>query len=300
EGRKRHASPEAPLHHVIRRTKLACESTSPYNIVTSEKGADMSTNERNTFPVGSPLACSAVVREWYTQLAVAARTPGLAQHLVLHMGRLLPRFLSFYARLRSLPRRLRRALVRTRGLSFGSVALLLALCGSPVDAALITVDETSCRFEDAVEAANADAPFGGCPAGSGEDFLLLESNVTLSGNPPFLLTPMTIQAGAGSVIDGDGGPCLVAIYDGNVNLAGVTVQHCHSYLGGGCIHNTETMVLDNVTLDDCGAASNAPPYEPSEGGAIWNYGTLTATGTTIRNSFAYLGGGIHNLGTMTL
>src|SRR6185436_9645116 len=113
-------------------------------------------------------------------------------------------------------------------------------------------------------------------------------------------TPMTIQAGAGSVIDGDGGPCLVAIYEGNVNLAGVTVQHCHTYLGGGRIHNNKTMVLDNVTLDDCGAASNAPPYEPSEGGAIWNYGTLTATGTTIRNSFAYIGGGIHNLGTMTL
>ena len=48
----------------------------------------MSVSSNGSASRPSPL--DSVVREWYGQIAVAARTPGLAQHLVFRTGELLP------------------------------------------------------------------------------------------------------------------------------------------------------------------------------------------------------------------
>ena len=44
-------------------------------------------------------------------------------------------------------------------------------------AGMLTVDGTRCNLVDAISAANRDAPEGGCPAGSGQDTLLLTAAV---------------------------------------------------------------------------------------------------------------------------
>jgi hypothetical protein len=231
---------------------------------------------------------SVPVRAWYAQLAVAAETPGLAQHLVFRMGELLPRFTAFYRLLRSLPRRFRRALARARGLSFASVALLLALCGSPAHATLIVVDETTCTLRDAIRAANDDLAYGGCYAGRGDDFILLDADVRI---PDYMYemeirSSLTIQAGKGSVIEGGiQSRCFSAwgYYDNpQVNLAGVTIRGCNAN-AGGCIDNGAIMTLDSVTLESCESTYHG-------GGAIRNYGTLTIVGATITGNLNTGGG----------
>src|SRR4029450_7299465 len=123
----------------------------------------------------SVLLDSTVVRAWYAQLADASKTPGLVQHLVRRTGELLPRFAAYYDRLRALPRRLRRALGRCRGLSLARGALLLPLCAGPLHPAPIFADETTCRLADAIRAAETDTATGGCPAGSGADLIVLDA-----------------------------------------------------------------------------------------------------------------------------
>ena len=54
-----------------------------------------------------------------------------------------------------------------------AAAVALALAGTPVGAATIAVDGTSCTLVDALTAANTDTAAGGCAAGSGPDTLLL-------------------------------------------------------------------------------------------------------------------------------
>lgn len=51
--------------------------------------------------------------------------------LFLRRGRLLPRFALFYRRLRQLPRRVRRGLVRKSAAALAGTALLLALSRAP-------------------------------------------------------------------------------------------------------------------------------------------------------------------------
>src|SRR4051794_7428304 len=89
-------------------------------------------------------------------------------------GELWQRMAAWYAQLRALPRRLRRALQRQLALPLAGVALVLALGQAPSQAATITVDGTTCTLADAFMAANTDTAQGGCPAGSGADTLVLE------------------------------------------------------------------------------------------------------------------------------
>jgi hypothetical protein len=184
----------------------------------------MSGIDRPTSCRSDGLFDSSVVREWYAQVAWASKTPGLAQYIVQRTGDLLPRFTAFYDTLRALPRRLRRAIARGRGLSLARVALLLALCGAPLRAATIAVDESSCRLADAIVASNTDSATGGCSAGSGDDLIVLNAGVTLGSDLPEITRKTTIAAGLGSVIDGAGHACIHVGYPlGDVILGGLTV-----------------------------------------------------------------------------
>src|SRR5215510_5786815 len=234
------------------------------------------------------------VRDWYAQIAVAAKTPGLAQHLVRRTGELLPRFVHFYDRLRALPRRLRRAIARRRGFSLAGVALFLALCGGTIHGATIHVDGATCTLPDAILASNDDAARGGCPAGSGDDILVLDSDVTLGADPPSIDFTTRIEAGLASVIDGAGHGCIYVGYpSGDVTLSGLTIRNC-SRKGGAAVFN-----YNNVTIEDCTITRNhATGGFLYGGGGVQNfYGNATITGTTITgNTAARDGGGIMNSG----
>lgn len=239
---------------------------------------------------------SQVVREWYSQLAQAAATPGLAQHLILRMGELLPRFAAYYRRLRALPRAVRRALTRSRRFSLAGVALVLALGGGSARAGLINVNETTCTLANAIMAANNDVATGGCPAGSGDDVLLLENDILLGSPPPNIASTITIRPGGGSILDGAGNSCLRVSPSGVLSVEGITIQNCVAP-GGGAIYNRGT-----VSIVDCTISGNSTSAGFFYGGGICNYfGTVTITDSTISGNTANEGGGISNdSGTITI
>ena len=104
------------------------------------------------------------------------------------------------------------------GRHFGFVLLLAAWALAPVgaQAATITVTTTAqsgpgCTLRDAIDAANLDMPWGGCPAGSGADVIRLPAGIYTLTAPtvvedggsdatglPYIVTPMTIEG------DGEG------------------------------------------------------------------------------------------------
>jgi hypothetical protein len=186
------------------------------------------------------------VRAWYAQLAVAAKTPGLAQYLILRTGEILPRFVAHYRRLRALPRRVRRAIERRRSFSLAALALLLALCAVPARAATIHVDGDACELADAIVAANFDAEAGGCSAGEGSDVIVLDANVTLAATLPSVTSPVTLQAGLGSILDGAGiaSPCLDVAAGGDLLVSGLTVRNSQ----GAGIQAAGPLTLDHSTV----------------------------------------------------
>ena len=111
---------------------------------------------------------------WQDPLATAAPTPSSGWEPGPGGGELWRRLTAWYARLRALPRRMRRALQRQLALPLMGVALLLALSQGFSQAGTIVVDGVTCTLGDAINAANTDTAQGGCPAGSGADTLVLE------------------------------------------------------------------------------------------------------------------------------
>ena len=217
---------------------------------------------------------------WQSQLAAARQTQGLLPVLVRHRTELLPRFAASYLQLRTLPRRVRRALQRQWRLPLAGVALMLALGQSPGLAATIPVGGP-CTLVDAITAANTDTPTGGCPAGSGADTIVLPAGstqpVTSVNNDtygptglPVIRSVVTI-AGQGSTIARDSAAPEFRIFA--VGSTGeLTLQ--------------ETAVSGGVAL-----APGNPAYYYGGGVANFSGGTLTVLNSTITGNTATFGGG---------
>jgi hypothetical protein len=201
---------------------------------------------------------------------------------------------------------------------FGAgVALLLALSGPPALAATIPVDGTTCTLVDAIRAANRDQPWGGCPAGSGADTLVLAAGSTHTLNQiqnttfgptgmPVITSRITI-AGNGSTIERESSaPAFRIVTVGATEV--LTLQQITVRGGGatgpfpanagGGVWNTGRLTLRNCTL----AGNSAMGFFSGGGGAVYNSasGTLTVTNSTLTDNSAFLGGGVRNDGTLTL
>jgi len=154
----------------------------------------------------------------------------------------------------------------------------------------------TCTLADAITAANTDAPSGGCPAGCGDDTIILKTNVTLDAQLPAITSPITIE-GKGYTIDGNGGdwPVLIISVDGDLTLNEATVTGADHTSGfGGGIHNSGTVMLTNSTV-----SGNSTD---NDGGGIFNVDTITLFNSTVNgnSSINGYGGGIVNSGTVTL
>lgn len=124
---------------------------------------------------------------WQTQVAHAAKTTGLMKELVQRRRELLPRFAEYYAQLRALPRRVRRAMQRRFATSLAGAALFFALGQGTADAATINVTtnfpdinaDGKCSLIEAIVNANNDtATHPDCAAGGGADIIRLPSRST--------------------------------------------------------------------------------------------------------------------------
>ncbi|WPD24186.1 MAG: choice-of-anchor Q domain-containing protein [Candidatus Electrothrix scaldis] len=160
----------------------------------------------------------------------------------------------------------------------------------------ITVDAGGiCTLPDAITAANTDTATGGCPAGSGHDEIILETDVLLAAALPEITSPITIEA-QGHTIDGNNGDwsVLTVTEDGDLTLNEVTITGADSTLFGGGIDNNGTLAVNNSTL-----SGNRGYY----GGGLSNYcdGVVTLSNTTISGNTAEYGGGVLNYcGSLTM
>ena len=209
------------------------------------------------------------------------------------------------------------------------LVVLLLLAGLLVPtraayAATITVTTTAdefgngagCSLREAIQAANTDAAFGGCPAGSGDDTITLPAGtytLTLVGSADDLNQTgdldirsnitMTGAGAASTIVDGNATDRVIEVKFANtLAIAGLTIQHGQpSGSGGG---NGAGINVDNngaiVTITDGIIRDNTGTV----GAGIDNSqnGTVTITNSTITGNIATgaAGGGMQNTGVMTI
>jgi len=206
--------------------------------------------------------------------------------LLLGRTRLAARFTYFLARLRALSRSQRRRIARKTAGALAGAALLLALSGTPAQAATITVADGAaaisldgiCSLAEAIANANDTndgRPYQDCEAGSptGADTIALPSGglFVLTGidnifygptGLPTIDTEVTIE-GNGATIRRDS--------ESTFRLLAVTASG--------------DLTLNNVQLQN-GVAEN------DYGGAILAYGDVTLRDSTISGSSADAGGAV--------
>jgi CSLREA domain-containing protein len=167
-------------------------------------------------------------------------------------------------------------------------------------------DPARCSLREAVTAANDDAAFGGCPAGSGADQVPLRAGtyrVNLSASNDIFVgsaSPISIfhRGAAPTVVDATGlGDQPFLTGDGVITISGITIRGGTPNQNGGAIRNVSaTLNLSGVTLTD--------NQSTGFGGGITNFsnGTVNLTNVTISgNSAVGSGGGISaSDGTVTM
>jgi hypothetical protein len=189
---------------------------------------------------------------------------------------------------------------------------LIALLASSVaaQANTIIVNGASCTLQNAITAANADTPIGGCPSGGGPDTIKLTANIILdtvdnetdgpNGLPS--LTSQLILNGQGHIItraNDFGTPEFRIIHiaqTGSVEIIktvinhGVVIDRGADVWHGGALFNRGTLVLTDSTVSDSMCAS--------DGGGIANYGEMTLRGSHVVHNQSIGSGvaGIYNEG----
>jgi Ca2+-binding RTX toxin-like protein len=151
-------------------------------------------------------------------------------------------------------------------------------------------------LRDALAIANAHASsdiieFGSEVSGTivlEQGALTISSNVTINGN-----------AGGGITISGNGSSRIFSVVAGTSTIDDLTLRDGVASSGGAILVYRGA----NLTVDRSTITSNhtvAAQGDSSRGGGISNLGTLTVKNSTIENNSAYdHGGGIYNGGTLT-
>lgn len=208
------------------------------------------------------------------------------------------------------------------GKSFSALAIIIVLAlatALPTFATDYNVHSSSdCTFADAINAANSDSAVGSCPAGRGDDTIVVTSNITLSGNLPDITSKLTVKShngtkhtisGAGAYyifnIDFGGNLTLkvlqlmsgrfygarggaVRVLDGHVSLFDVRMEDNWGELGGGALR------VGNGSSADCNMCQFVDNHSP-EGGAIWvgdEGSSLRLVDSVVYNNTAERGGGL--------
>jgi hypothetical protein len=253
-----------------------------------------------------------LLKVWKEGLAEVSRSTELVREIERHEGKLLPRFMEQYERLRRLPRRVRRAIQRKWKHSLAGVALLLALGGGSAAATTFNIPcGDSAALIQAINDSNDEV------ANPGADTIILASNCTHNLTAvdndtynktglPVISSEMTIE-GNGSTIQRDDGMStpefrIFAVNEGgDLTLLETTVDRGVGFGGGGgggVFNLRGTVTITNSTI-----SGNFTPVRTGRGGGVFNgSGTVTITNSAISgNSANYDGGGVLNeAGTLTL
>lgn len=184
-----------------------------------------------------------------------------------------------------------------------ALSVVSGITVSPVSAASIVVnsladaliDDGLCTLREAIIAANTDAPYLGCSAGSGEDTIVLPEGIyTLGSQLPNITsqivingsnaTNTVIQASECNPITAPGG-CTPADYrvfrvntGSGLRINQVTVRHGKDIVGGA-IHNFGTLIVANSIISENFAGEG--------GGIAMSSGLTTIIESTLANNKAF-------------
>jgi|GEM_PF-1101759 len=150
-----------------------------------------------------------------------------------------------------------------------------------VDSNLDTTGMAICTLRSAITAANSDLSSGGCDAGSGDDTITFDAN--LSGQT-IILTSDLPTLSSNITIDGSG-------LASHIQISGNNARRVFYVISG------TTVTLNHIDIIN-GKSSN--------GGGVFNFGTLTVSNSVLSGNSATVvtptsyGGGIDNRGTLTV
>lgn len=139
--------------------------------------------------------------------------------------------------------------------------------------------------------------------------VIVENNHSPSGagianDGTMIVDNITVRYNVADELVGNVSVCTGCAGGGIYNTSVMTISNSFIYsntgqFGGGIDNAFDAMLTaTNIELYDNEAKNN--PGDPSAGGGIENLGTMTLTNSIVRNNTAPVGGGIVNAGTLTL
>ncbi len=158
-----------------------------------------------------------------------------------------------------------------------------------------------CSLREAIESANNDTGVDACTVGSGLDTITFSvtGTIFLTSTLPLIDDDVTIDGGNTITIDG---VSLYRVMDVNVgmtvNLTALTIANGLSTDGGG-IFNSGTLTVTNSTFSGNRATSNGGGIYNGAGGTVTVINS-TFSGNAAGNDVLASGGGFFNLGTLTV
>ena len=182
---------------------------------------------------------------------------------------------------------------------------------------LIATQQPKCTLSQQIEAANRGRAVGECPAGEGADTIELAKDVVVTSGLPKIQSDITI-IGNGHEISGAGKYSLFSIYQGKLTLRDVRLTRGRSSEGGAIRLDPATEAhLHNVTISESTAQNGGAIYSRrgivtisnsslrqnhaiGSGGAIYNLGELTITGSSLHDNKAKSAGAIYSNGSLSI
>lgn len=216
--------------------------------------------------------------------------------------------------------------LRLLGLSLIVIAVMLLITPTPLaqirETAIIvdTLDDelddggNDCSLREAIQAANTDSSVDGCPAGNGDDAILLPAGNYILMIPGAdedangtgdldIVAGNVILIGTGperTVIDGDRLDRVLHIHSGStVEIHGIRITHGKTpdgYPGGlriwgGGIRNEGTLLLSHSSVVSNTTGEGREAYvDGGHGGGLYNDGALTLDHASIVDNVAGSGG----------
>jgi CSLREA domain-containing protein len=163
----------------------------------------------------------------------------------------------------------------------------------------------ACSLREAIQAANTDATFGGCPAGSGADTIVLQAGATYfltavdnvaptfgANGLPIVVTSLTIQGNGATIARDPAAPDLrlLDITAGTVALDALTLTGGRRMSGGIGDQASALLVRDTAAVTVSGTTITNNQSDNVSVVIARNGGTLHVVNSTItNNSTAFLG-----------
>ena len=201
-------------------------------------------------------------------------------------------FAAAYDQLTGLARPERRRILRRVGRGLAGAALLLALGRVPsalANTIIVNGNGTggTCDLNGAIRAANADAAWNNCPAGSGADTISLQVDVGLTASPTAVTSDITLEGNGHTISRTSGSVRLLKMTSGNVTVRNATLS------GGSMFNNNGSAIYNQATLTviNCTLTGNTS----ITGGAIYNLGSLLLQNSTLSGNTADWAGALYNV-----